>query len=189
MSASIAAAARGELPEWAVVKPKRRAHIERVARLMDEWSAALRLHDGERARWRAAAWLHDALRDEDGAALRALVPEKTRDWPGPLLHGPACAARLRSEGCEDGEILDAVAYHTLGNERLGRIGRALYLADFLEPGRDFSVEWRAALRSRMPDELDDVLVDVVAARIEHLVHDHGTVRPETLAFWNSLVSQ
>ena len=189
MSASIAAAARGELPEWAVVKPKRREHIARVGVLMDEWSLQLGLDDAERGRWRAAAWLHDALRDEDGEALRAQVAPPARDWPPPLLHGPASAARLRAEGCDDDELLDAIAYHTLGHERLGRIGRALYLADFLEPGRRFSAAWRESLRERMPAALDDVLIQVLASRIEHLIHDRETIRPETVGFWNSLAQR
>ena len=187
MSASVAIAARGALPEWAVVKPKRREHIARVAALMDDWSAQLSLDEQERGRWRAAAWLHDALRDEEGEALRAQVPPAARDWPPALLHGPASATRVRAEGCEDEELLDAVAFHTRGHERLGRIGRALYLADFLEPGRRFSQAWRESLRERMPHALDDVLVQVLASRIEHLIHDRESIRPETVGFWNSLV--
>src|SRR5690606_16072758 len=142
--------------------------------------------DVDRRRWRAAAWLHDALRDAAPIGLRLLVPEWARDLPDPLLHGPAAAARLAADGVDDQEVLDAVAYHTIGHPSLGRLGRAVYLADFLEPGRTFEPEWRASLRARMPDAFDDVLREVVAARIAHLLQTGRRVRPETVAFWNAI---
>lgn len=187
MSEVLRRAADGELPEWAAATPARREHIARVAALMDEWAGALGLDAAERARWRAAAWLHDALRDADPEALRAQLGPEYADFPGPLLHGPAAAARL--EGDVDAEVADAIRYHTLGHPRLGRIARALYLADFLEPGRDFAVEWREGLRERMPKEMDAVLMEVVAARIRHLLEERNPVRPETAAFWSTLVRE
>jgi HD superfamily phosphohydrolase YqeK len=187
--ALVAEAADGRLPPWAVAEPERRAHMGRVAELMDEWAGKLGLGSVDRVRWRAAAWLHDALRDEDPDALRALVPERFRSFPGPLLHGPAAAARLTAEGVRDQEILDAVAFHTLGDAGLGPLGRALYAADFLEPGRTFLNEWRGGLRARLPEEIDAVLVEILRARIEHLLERPSTVFPETMGLWNALVER
>lgn len=184
----IAAAGNGILPEWSCVGPERHAHIERVVALMDEWAVASGVSEGDRIRWRAAGWLHDALRDAHSRELRAMVPATARDLPGPLLHGPACAERLRHAGVEDTEVLAAVAWHTIGHPSLTRIGRMLYLADFLEPGRRFEPAWRAKLRARMPNAELHILRDVAASRITHLLQTHTVVRPETLDFWNSLVS-
>lgn len=184
----IGAAAGGRLPDWSEASPARRAHMDRVARLMDGWAGDLKLDADERVRWRAAAWLHDALRDGDPDRLRRLLPPGQRDLPDPILHGPACAARLAADGVRDEAIRFAVAYHTLGHPDLDDMGRFLYLADFLEPGRDFEVEWRAALRDRLPGEVDDVLPEVVRARLLHLIGRGGAVRPETMHFWNALVA-
>ncbi len=183
---SIDAAADGVLPPWAEVSPPRREHIRRVVALVDSWAVGLGLDEAERRRWRAAAWLHDSLRDAAPASLRPLVPDWARDLPGPLLHGPAAAARLDAEGVKDREVLDAVAYHTIGHPSLGRLGRAVYLADFLEPGRTFEPALRASLRARMPAGFDVVLREVVAARIEHLLRTGRPIRPETTAFWNAI---
>lgn len=181
----VRAAARGDLPDWAEATPERRKHIARVAALMEEWARGLSLSEEERERWVAAAWLHDALRNADPERLRSQVPAHLRSLHGPLLHGPAVAARL--EGEVDEELRTAVAYHTLGHPDFGTLGKALYLADFLEPGRDFEVEWRGSLRERMPRELDEVLVEVVGSRIQHLVRSRRPVRPETAAFWSAIV--
>ena len=182
----LAAAAAGRLPRWAEAGPARRAHLARVAHLLGRWAEALRLPPAEVARWQAAGWLHDALRDADPEPLRDDVAPALQDLPGPLLHGPATAARLAREGVRDAELLDAIAYHTLGHPRLGRLGRALYLADYLEPGRPFDPAWRAALRARLPAALEPVLREVVAARLTHRIRAHGALRPETVDFWNAL---
>jgi len=185
LSAVVRAAARGDLPAWARVTPPRREHVARVVALLDEWAVALGLGEEERAEWLAAGWLHDSLRDADPQGLRPLLPAAQASLPPWLLHGPAAALRL--EGVASESVRAAVAYHTIGHPTLDRLGKALYLADFLEPGRDFSVEWRASLRERMPAELDAVLVEVIASRIQHLLEVRKPIRPETAAFWSSVV--
>lgn len=159
--------------------------MARVAELLGRWADELDLPPAEGVRWRAAGWLHDALRDAPAEELRAEVPEEMRDLPGPLLHGPAASERLRGDA--DEALLRAVRYHTIGHPSLDRLGRALYLADFLEPGRNFEVEWRASLAERTPHDMGAVLVEIVAARIRHLLDERSPIRPETAAFWSSLV--
>lgn len=181
----VAAAARGELPAWAEANERRREHMARVAALLGEWAERLELPSAEAERWRAAGWLHDALRNADPAILRSRLPSTLQTLPDPLLHGPAAAERLK--GSADDELLDAIRYHTIGHPSLGTLGRALYLADFLEPGRSFAPEWRASLRDRVPGEMAPVLVEVVAARIGHLLERRVAIRSETAAFWSSLV--
>ncbi|MBA4158626.1 MAG: HD domain-containing protein, partial [Gemmatimonadetes bacterium] len=160
------AAASGEIPEWAEASPRRRAHMARVAELMGEWADQLGCDEAERVRWLAVGRLHDALRDADPEALRSYVGPRFEALPGPLLHGPAAAARLA--GLMDEDAVNAIRYHTIGHPDLALLGKALYLADFLEPDRDFSRQQRADLRGRMPQELEPVLADVVEARIRHL---------------------
>ena len=79
------------LPEWAIVSPSRRKHIDRVAALAARWAEEMGVSDAERRRWLRAVWLHDALRDAPETELKRWAP----DAPGPadLRHGPASAAR------------------------------------------------------------------------------------------------
>jgi HD superfamily phosphohydrolase YqeK len=172
-------AAEGRLPDWTVAKPRRREHMRRVAALMHQWARGLALPPRDVVRWTAAGYLHDVLRDADPETLRPELSAEFNTLPGKLLHGPAAAARL--EGQADAELLDAVRYHTLGSARFGPLGRALYLADFLEPGRSFAPEWTASLRRRMPRDLDAVLHEVVDARVGHVLEKGGTLHPETEA--------
>ena len=174
------------LPAWAVATPKRRAHIARVAALVAGWANARGLPPDQKARWLRAAELHDVVRDADASTLRGWIGGEFADWPDQLLHGPAAAARLRAEGFADEGILTAVAYHTLGHPDLDDAGRALYLADFLEPGRTFDPISCSTWRARMPDDMEGVLCDVLAARIQHVIAAHRPLRLETLAFWNQV---
>jgi 2-amino-4-hydroxy-6-hydroxymethyldihydropteridine diphosphokinase len=162
------------LPDWAVVTAERRAHIERVAALLARWATALGVPAAEAERWRRAAWLHDALRD---------APAATE-----LEHGPMCADRLARDGERDQGLLDAVRYHSLGYAGWDDVGRLLYLADYLEPGRRFGAPMRAALRERMPADRGAVLREVARRRIEWILRSSWEVKPETVAFWNALVS-
>lgn len=179
-------AADGQLPDWAELDEKRRRHVERVAGLLEDWAIAAAVPTGERTRWIAAGYLHDALKGASAAELRALLAGDGREFPEPLLHGPAVAARLRADGVDDEDLLTALAYHTLGHPDLGRTGWALYAADFLEPGRNDMKEWRAALRARMPGGMAEVVREIVSARILHLLERGLPLRWETVEFWNRM---
>lgn len=182
-------AAYGEIPTWAVATPERREHLGRVAGLLGSWAPALATSDVDGLRFSAVGYLHDVLRDAEPGFLRRHVPPDLSTLAGPLLHGPAAAERLRLEGVEDGELLSAVAYHTLGHQRLGVLGRALYAADFLEPGRDMRNEWRDGLRSRMPGDLEGVVREILAGRIAYATNRGRPLRPETVGFWNSMATE
>jgi 2-amino-4-hydroxy-6-hydroxymethyldihydropteridine diphosphokinase len=178
-----------ELPAWAVVTAKRRAHIGRVTALVRDWADRLGVDQNEKRRWVQAAMWHDSLRDAAPELLRTQVPAQFAEWPRQVLHGPAAAARLRSEGFGDEGVLSAITYHTVGHPDLDDAGRALYLADFLEPGRAFDPVSRVAWRARLPHDRDAVLREVVAARLQHMIVSHRPVRSETLAFWNQITSR
>lgn len=161
------------LPPWAVVTPERRGHIERVVEVIAGWAQAQQVSPMERDRWKRAAWLHDALRDAPAA--------------DELAHGPMAAERAARGGETDQGVLDAVRYHSLGFARWDDVGRMLYLADYLEPGRSFDREVRRALAARVPAERDAVLTEVAGRRIARVLVERWPLVRETVDFWNALV--
>lgn len=171
-----------ELPPWACVTEKRRAHIERVVELMERWAGQLDIAPEEARAWRDAALLHDALRDAPESELRALVPRA--DFTTEMLHGPAAAARLESDGDRRTEMLDAIRWHTVGSAEWKRLGRALFMADFLEPGRRFAPADRGYLASKVATDFDGTFRQVVRMRIEHALREGHTLFPETVSLWN-----
>ena len=173
-----------ELPEWAQVSDKRRAHIERVTGLLTDWAEAMRLAEDEACAWRDVGRWHDALRDAPDEELLRLAPEA--GYEPNMLHGPAAAARLRAEGETRESVLLAVRYHTVGWAEWDRTGRALYMADFLEPGRKFSLEDRAFLARHVPYDFDGVYRQVVKMRIEWALREGKSLYPEMVGLWNSV---
>jgi len=182
-----AAGADERLPDWAVMSPARIRHAGRVGQLLSDWADALGHDARTRIRWRATGLLHDALKEERMEALRPLV-DAAEGWPDPLLHGPACANRLRAAGVDDEPLLRAIAFHTTGHRDLGALGQALYMADFLEPGRLASAGERAGLRHRMPHEWHAVLLDVATAKIGILIDAQIPVSAATAGFWEAITA-
>lgn len=170
------------LPPWAEVSDKRRAHIERVTALLDRWAQQLGLRADEAQAWHDAGRWHDALRDASPETLRALSDEDER--PVETLHGPAAATRLAREGETRRSVLDAIRWHTVGHAEWDRTGRAIYMADFLEPGRQFARADRAFLADHLVHDFDGVFRQVVRMRIEWTVREGKALFPETVALWN-----
>ena len=173
------------LPAWSAVSDKRRAHIERVTTLLDSWASELGLGRKEATAWHDAGRLHDALRDAPDDVLRSL----SGDVPGytlEMLHGPAAAERLRMDGETRSELLEAVRHHTVGSRAWGRLGRALYMADYLEPGRKFSRADRAYLATQVPRDFDGTFRQVLRARLEWSLREGMRLYPEAVQLWNDV---
>lgn len=173
-----------ELPAWAAVGEKRRAHIARVTALLLSWADTLALGDRERATWRDAGAWHDALRDAGADELRAWAPGL--DCPLDMLHGPAAANRLERDGEQRADLLSAIRWHTSGCASWARAGRALYMADYLEPGRKFARADRAFLAAHVPHDFGGVFRQVVRQRLEWALREGNPLLRETVELWNSV---
>lgn len=173
-----------DLPAWAIVSDKRRGHIARVTALLDRWAGEMDLTSDEAAAWHDAGRWHDALRDAPEAVLRALSADKA--LPVDVLHGPAAARKLEAEGESRRSVIDAVRWHTVGSPDWDRTGRALFMADFLEPGRKFMTGDRAFLASQLPTDFDAVFRQVVRMRLEWTLREGNGIFAETAALWNAI---
>ncbi len=172
-----------DLPVWAQVSERRAEHILRVTMLLTAWAAAMRLPAEHAIMFADAGRLHDALRDAPEAELRSITGDTTS--PVGLLHGPAAAIYLERDGETRQELLDAVRYHTVGYMGWKTVGKALYMADFLEPGRKFSKQDRHLFATIVPTAFDGVFRQVVRLRLEWSIREGNTIFPETVSLWNS----
>ena len=173
-----------ELPVWAEVSEKRRAHIERVTALLDAWAGLLKLDPARAQAWHDVGRWHDALRDAPDETLRALSGDETS--PVELLHGPAAATLLEREGETRRDVLLAIRWHTVGCAEWNDVGRALYMADFLEPGRKFMQTERAFLAAHLPHDFDGVFREVVRRRLEWSLREDKHLFPQSVDLWNAV---
>lgn len=111
-------------------------HVERVAA---EATRLARAWDVDPLRAELAAWGHDLFRsfapDEQlrmAEELGVSVSEDDRASPI-VLHGPIAACVLRERyGVSDEDVLQAVAAHTLGLERMSILAKIILIADKVE---------------------------------------------------------
>lgn len=166
----------------------RYGHTLRVAGTAEDLA---RVHGLDPDRARLAALVHDAAREigEPEEFLRLArewdlpVGEPERQSPK-LLHGPVAAELARRElGVEDEEVLEAIRVHTVGGPGMGPLALVLYVADKIEPARDYPSAGRLRALSR-----EDLRVAAAESLRRAIAHNEGRGRPphpasrETLAW-------
>ncbi|MDA8410837.1 MAG: bis(5'-nucleosyl)-tetraphosphatase (symmetrical) YqeK [Treponema sp.] len=103
------------------------------------------------------------------------------------LHGPAAAGLLLSEfGCQEEDILEAIALHTLGGPEMGDLAKIVYAADKLEPGRaHVDPLFREACLAMPPDGL---FYAVLASTIEWLRSEGLPIAETSFALYGAATS-
>lgn len=119
---------------------------------------------------------HNLLEDE----VDSLVPD--------LLHAPVGAFLLRSElAIDDEEVLQAVKKHTLGALRMSDLDKIIYLADMIEPGRDFpGLERLKCLAWR---DLDEGMLFGLESTIKYCLDEHRILHPLTVRVRNYFLQE
>lgn len=116
-------------------KEERRAHSFRVALYACERARGLMIPERKAL---LAAMLHDCGKyvSLTSPLLDGMPPLK--DVPPPVVHQYAGAYLAeRRFGISDGEILDAIRYHTSGRAGMGELEKLIFLSDLLEEDRKF----------------------------------------------------
>jgi predicted HD superfamily hydrolase involved in NAD metabolism len=161
----------------------RYAHCVRVARMSENLA---RRHGADPSKARIAGMLHDLARlypanrllresEQYGVAIDAYA----RDNPI-VLHGPLSARLARDQfGITDPEVLSAIAKHTLADAEMSTLDCILYLADSLEPGRDFAE--RAELADLAARDLRAAMGATIASSLRYVTQRQLPIAPQTAA--------
>ena len=146
--------------------------------------------DGQRAA--TAALLHDYAKELPKAELLALaerfgiaVDPVYRASPG-LLHGPVAAGLVQWDfGISDAGVLAAIRNHTVGRAGMTALEKIVYLADMIEPTRDFpGVE---ALRALARQNLDAGMLAALEQTVRYTMHRRLAVHPQSIEAYNDLL--
>ncbi|RYL91555.1 HD domain-containing protein [Sporolactobacillus sp. THM7-4] len=146
--------------------------------------------DSEKAR--LAGMLHDIAKyfskDELEAIIRRRtdIPDDYLDYSDKLWHAPAGAAYVQERfGLNDREVLSAMTYHTTGRKNMTKLEKIIFLADYIEPGRDFPGV--NEVRKTAGESLDEAVFQELQRTIIHLLEKRQSVYPETVEAYNDLV--
>jgi predicted HD superfamily hydrolase involved in NAD metabolism len=135
-----------------------------------------------------AGLLHDYCRelsDEEtlAAAARYGIPVSPVEArrPKKILHGPVAAAELAELGL-DAEVAAAIRLHTVGAAGMSVLEKCVYLADYLEPGREFAgVD---EVRRLAAVSLDRALGAAARLSLLDIIGRSRGVVPDALALYN-----
>ncbi len=103
-----------------------------------------------------------------------------------LAHGYIASEIAKREmNICDIEILDAIKYHTIGREKMTRLDKIIYLADYIEPNRKFlGVE---ELRKEAKNSLDTALLMAIDNSIKHIIDKKKILHPNSVLARNNLL--
>ncbi len=161
----------------------RYAHTVRVARLAGKLAHR---HGEQPARARLAGMLHDLARLYPGARLldectaRGLAIDPFERRHPIVLHARLGAELARERfGVRDEGVLEAIRRHTLAAPGMSHLDAIVYLADALEPGREYPQ--RAELEALAFRNLDDAMVAVLRSSLAYVRERGLEAAPQTLA--------
>lgn len=103
-----------------------------------------------------------------------------------LIHGPLGAKVAEIEyNIQDEDILSAIYYHTIGKENMSLLEKIIYMADFIEPQRNFpNVEW---FREYAFKDLDKALRLSMDHTIKYLIDKGKLINVNTIKARNYLI--
>ena len=170
--------------------PKRVPHVlgteQEAIHLAERWGA-----DVDKAR--RAALLHDctkklSLPEQLAVAERFRVPlDEMERREIKLLHAKTGAGIAEAVFGTDREITEAIRWHTTGKGHMTLLEKVIYLADYIEPTRDFpGVE---ELRRTCYEDLDAGLLLGLEMTIREMEERGAPIHPKTLEARDALKGQ
>jgi predicted HD superfamily hydrolase involved in NAD metabolism len=146
--------------------------------------------DVEKAR--LAGLVHDCAKDKSGEELLSIasaagyhIDEVSLDSPK-LLHGVVGAIIAKEVmGIEDEDVLNAVIYHTTGRKGMSTLEKIIYIADYVEPLREFpGVE---KMRQDVYVNLDSAMLYAFDSTIRYVIERGQMIHPYSVEGRNHVI--
>lgn len=139
-----------------------------------------------------AALTHDYAKERNDEEFQLVIRRDGFDlellkWNNAIWHGIVGVDFVQRElGIDDKEILDAIALHTTGAAEMSLLAKIIYVADFIEPGRDFPGVKEA--REIALINLDDAVAYETKHTLAYLIEQSKPVYPKTIETYNKWVA-
>lgn len=138
-----------------------------------------------------AALLHDYAKEVADQVFLDLIDqyqlgEELKAWGNNVWHGMVGAYKIRQDfSLEDQDILQAIQRHTVGAKQMTLLDKVLYVADYIEPNRDFPGVEEARQLSKL--SLDKAVAFATARTIAHLAQKRIPIYPQTIETYNAYI--
>ncbi|MGO3610557.1 MAG: bis(5'-nucleosyl)-tetraphosphatase (symmetrical) YqeK [Enterococcus sp.] len=141
-----------------------------------------------------AALTHDYAKERSDEEFELAIDQGDYEEKAELLkygnaiwHGLVGADFVRQElKISDDEILTAIRFHTTGAAEMSLLDKIIYVADYIEPGRNFpGVEDARVIAF---SDLDQAVAFETKHTLAHLIESETPVYPKTIETYNRWVA-
>ena len=172
--------------------PKRFKHSVAVYETALELAKAHKLDKAATEKVAVSALLHDCGREVPTKASVAKMQELNMpvdvvEANQPiLLHSKLGVYYAQKKyGVTDAEVLDGISYHTTGKANMSVLAMIVFLADMIEPGRDFpGVE---ELRKVARKDLEAAMLLAYSNTTKYLIEEGLLIHPNCIEGYNQLL--
>lgn len=137
-----------------------------------------------------AALTHDYAKERPDEEFKMVIVRDGFDpellnYNNAIWHGLVGASFVERElGITDAEILHAIRVHTTGAAKMSLLDKIIYVADYIEPGRDFPGVQDA--RAIAWADLDEAVAFETKHTLAHLLAQEQQIYPKTIETYNYL---
>ncbi|HAP9154403.1 TPA: HD domain-containing protein [Enterococcus faecium] len=140
-----------------------------------------------------AALTHDYAKERPDEEFKMVIVRDGFDpellnYNNAIWHGLVGASFVERElGITDAEILHAIRVHTTGAAKMSLLDKIIYVADYIEPGRDFPGVQDA--RAIAWADLDEAVAFETKHTLAHLLAQEQQIYPKTIEPYNYWVAK
>ncbi|HEY0222756.1 bis(5'-nucleosyl)-tetraphosphatase (symmetrical) YqeK [Lactovum miscens] len=170
------------------VKPSRFKHMLGVEKMATELAER---YMGNIYSASLAGLLHDYAKEASTKEFLRLIDKYQLDpdlkkWGNAVWHGKVGFLKVKEDlGLDNEEILHAIEVHTVGAKEMSLLDKIVYVADYIEEGRDFSGVDKA--RQLAKKSLDIAVAYETRETIIYLADHNLPIYPQTLETYNSYI--
>ncbi len=141
----------------------------------------------------SAALVHDYAKERsDEVFLEAIdtyqLDPELKQWTNEIWHGIVGAELIRRDlKIEDEAVLEAVRVHTTGAKEMSPLSQVLYVADYIEPNRQFPGVNEA--RELAKQDLTAAVAYETKHTLAFLIQKEVPIYPKTIETYNSWVAK
>ncbi|GEO69945.1 HD domain-containing protein [Levilactobacillus acidifarinae] len=169
------------------------SRYQHVLRVEATAMALARANDVDLEKASIAGLIHDYAKqrpDQDfiDAIHRYDLDPALLAYGNPIWHGVVGAELIKRElHITDEDILNATRHHTTGAAYMTPLEQIVYMADFIEPARDFPGVEQA--RQLTADKLGLGVAYQAKHTLEYLIHSGKVVYPKSLVTYNAWIQR
>ncbi|MFQ3854029.1 bis(5'-nucleosyl)-tetraphosphatase (symmetrical) YqeK [Staphylococcus sp. 2S1] len=148
------------------------------------------IYDGDKDKAELAGILHDYCKYDDLGSMYQIVTQNELDsnllsYGSEILHGPVATIIMNQQfNVTDEEVLLAIKNHTTGRAQMTKTEKLIFIADYIEPGRQTPGVEEIRDLAYNQGSLDKTIYEISKRTVLYLINKDINVYDATIACLN-----